>query len=127
MHPTRLHTAYNMQHVVLILMHFCNLVDCVSSAFTVRPEAEIRHKCAGALNSYLYPKDITVEWIVKGQQALDGTGSTGFLPNHDQIYQIQVAILLSDTKHNYSCQIMLSSLQEPMVLTWGKNRSQTFF
>uniref|UniRef100_A0A671MWG8 Ig-like domain-containing protein n=1 Tax=Sinocyclocheilus anshuiensis TaxID=1608454 RepID=A0A671MWG8_9TELE len=94
-----------------------------------RDLVSIFYNHAGALICVVmgfYPKDITVEWRVNGQQALDEI-STGFLPNHDQTYKIQVAILLSDTTHNYSCQIMHSSLQEPMVLTWGKNRSQTFF
>uniref|UniRef100_A0A8C2ERS1 Ig-like domain-containing protein n=1 Tax=Cyprinus carpio TaxID=7962 RepID=A0A8C2ERS1_CYPCA len=94
----------------------------------IHRDSVISHKRAGALNCVVtgfYPKDITVEWMVNGQPALDGI-STGLLPNHDQTYQIQVTILLSDATQNYSCQIKHSSLQEPMVLTWGKNRSQTF-
>lgn len=88
----------------------------------------IRRQRAGSLNCVVTgfnPKDITVEWMVDGQPVLDGI-STGLLPNHDQTYQIQMTIVLSDATHNYSCQIKHSSLQEPMVLTWGKNKSQTF-
>ncbi|XP_051515984.1 hereditary hemochromatosis protein homolog isoform X2 [Myxocyprinus asiaticus] len=86
----------------------------------VRPEATIRRQRTSALICVVtgfYPKEITVEWIIDGKKPLDGT-STGLLPNHDQTYQVQMSIELSDATHNYSCQIEHSSLQEPMVLTW---------
>lgn len=90
---------------------------------TVRPEVVIKRQRAIILICVVtgfYPKDINVEWIVDGKPASDGT-STGLLPNHDQTYQVQVTTMLSKTTHNYSCQIKHSSLEEPLVLTWGMN------
>jgi len=103
--------------IVLSLLYFLMiLTECVLFVLIVRPEAVIRRQRVGSLNCVVtgfYPKDITVEWMVDGRPALDGI-STGLLPNHDQTYQIQMTIVLSDATHNYSCQIKHSSLQELM-------------
>ncbi|XP_029440383.1 major histocompatibility complex class I-related gene protein-like [Rhinatrema bivittatum] len=71
-----------------------------------------------------YPREIEVKWVKNGQVTMQGTVTTGILPNHDGTYQIQVSVDIDPQEEaTYDCHVDHSSLQEPLRVLWEPKAS----
>ncbi|XP_029440560.1 major histocompatibility complex class I-related gene protein-like [Rhinatrema bivittatum] len=96
----------------------------------VRPELKLWDKSDGVwttLHSQVtgfYPHEIEVKWVKNGQVTMQGTVTTGILPNHDGTYQIQVSVDIDPQEEaTYDCHVDHSSLQEPLRVLWEPKAS----
>ncbi|XP_029440559.1 major histocompatibility complex class I-related gene protein-like [Rhinatrema bivittatum] len=72
----------------------------------------------------LYPREIEVKWVRNGQVTMQGTVTTGILPNHDGTYQIQVSVDIDPQEEaTYDCHVDHSSLLEPLRVLWEPKAS----
>ncbi len=69
-----------------------------------------------------YPKDVTL-LIRKYRSSLpeDEIDSTGVRPNHDGTYQLKKSVEIpQDEKADYECFVVHRTLEEPIIIRWGR-------